>query len=547
MNKDVTDKGVSNKDIVDGYLSKHGYVIKKELLNEDQLLKLKTELRAKPLVDSKFTIGKPQDVTFPVYIETKNKIYIPKMFGIKKYGFPKSVLQNFEGKEWETEIEFAGQLYANQHEPADKLINSCKKNGGGILSLQTGGGKTISTLYVLSQLKGKTIIVVNKIPLMKQWENEISRFLPNARIGIIQGQNNVDTANKDIVIAMLQSLARIDYPKSLFEEFSVCVIDEIHNLGSQMFSKVLFKLCSKYTIGLSATPKRSDGCDYVFKWHIGEIVYESKSDRKGKCPIVKLLKIDSSDYKEINTINKFTGQKQIQFTSMLSELIEMPKRNKLILELIKENAKLNRRILVLSDRRSHLVYLKKQLDEDLSLTFTYGLFLGSMKASELERSKSSQVILATFQAFGEGVSEKDLDTLILVTPKKFTGHLKNTVKNESGKLEQIVGRIFRKEHISKHPLIIDLQDNFSVYKNQSAQRKVFYKQHFQELILEDEIVNLDNHLIENINLNCIEIKKRKGNKVINKITSNSIDNRENSSIHNNEKNQVITTFCFLDD
>lgn len=530
------------------YLSKHGYVIKKEFISDTEISKLKLELRARPLVDSKFTNGNNQDASFPVYIETKNKIYIPKMFGIKKYGFPKSVLQNFEGVLWKNQIDFAGKLYENQIGPVNTLIDACKNKGGGILSLQTGGGKTISTLYVLSQLKGKAIIVVNKIPLMKQWENEISRFLPNAKIGIIQGQNKVDISDKDIVIAMLQSLARIDYPNSLFEDFSVCVIDETHNLASQIFSKVLFKLCCKYTIGLSATPKRSDGCEYVFKWHLGEIVYESKSERKGKCPIVKLIKIDSSEYKEINTINKFTGQKQIQFTTMLNELIEMPKRNKLIIELIKENAKLGRRILVLSDRRSHLVNLKKEFDEDLSIPFTYGLFLGSMKITELEKSKASQVILATFQAFGEGVSEKDLDTLILVTPKKFTGHLKNTTKNESGKLEQIVGRIFRKEHVEIHPLIIDLQDNFSVYKNQSAQRKVFYKQHFKELIVEDEMINLDDFQIENIKITSIESKKKKGAKSSKKVMKKDveIDIINDVDVEQKEKN-LITKFCFLDD
>ena len=178
--------------------------------------------------------------------------------------------------------------------------------------------------------------------------------------------------------------------------------------------------------------------------------------------------------------NKNTGQSQIQFTSMLTDLIQMPKRNRLILEIIKDLVlRESRKILVLSDRREHLKSLKLLLDNDLHSNFTYGLFLGQMKQSDLERSRASQVILATFSAFGEGVSEKDLDTLILTTPKKFIGHLKKSTKNENGKLEQIVGRIFRKDHTEKHPMIIDLHDNFSVYKNQSAQRRTFYKEHFK--------------------------------------------------------------------
>jgi|688.fasta_scaffold06939_14 superfamily II DNA or RNA helicase len=490
------------------YLSKKGYVIKKDSISKEELVELKRILKARPLVDTKFTNNNNEDTSFSVYIETKNKMYIPKMFGISRYGQPNLFMPNYIGKEWENEIRFKGNLLERQKEPIDTLIENCKKKGGGILSMGTGSGKTVSLLYVLSKLKMKAIIVVNKIPLMKQWQNEIATFLPDAKVGIIQGKNNIDVEGKDIIIAMLQSLSRIDYPDSLFKDCAITVIDEIHNTGSQMFSKMLFKLCSKYTIGLSATPNRADGCEYVFKWHIGDVVYKSvNEERKGKPPIIRNLKIDSVDYKEICTMNRFTGKNTIQFTSMLSELVNMEKRNNLIIEIIKDCIKEKRRILVLSDRRTHLQKFYSFLDKDLNITFTYGLFLGSMKIAELEKSKSCDVILATYAAFGEGVSEKDLDTLILTSPKKFIGHLKNTTKNESGKLEQIIGRVFRKTHIERNPMIIDLQDNFSVYKTQSAGRRTFYKDHFKNAIFQNQSVNLDEHAdvkIEYIKNNKIE-------------------------------------------
>ena len=505
------------------YLSKRGYVLKKEYFTEDELLELKKELRARPLSDDKFNKNEP--VSFPIYVETKTKMYIPKMFGIKKFGYPESILDNYNGQLWETPIEFNGKLFDSQIEPCDALYNACIEKGGGILEAAAGCGKTLMCLNILSRLKSKTIIIVNKITLLNQWKTEIEKFLPNASIGILQGQKNVDIIDKDITVAMLQSLSRIDYPDELFKGISVTVVDECHNIGSEHFSKVLFKLCSKYTIGLSATPNRSDGCEYVFKWHIGDIVYKSTVERKGKPPIIKCLKITSEDgsYKEVFSTNKFTGQKTIQFTSMLSELIEMSKRNKLIIELIKNCIKEKRKILVLSDRRSHLVKLKELIDSDTTVTFTSGLFLGSMKIENLDKSKSCKVILATFAAFSEGVSVSDLDTLILTTPKKYIGHLKNTTKNESGKLEQIVGRIFRRTHIEQNPMIIDLQDHFSVYKNQSTGRKKFYKEHFKNGIFIDQTVNLDTFT----SINTIVTKK----------TTNSIKKNENN----------ILNYCLIED
>lgn len=472
---------------IPGRLSKHGYSILKQDLDPDELRDLKQTLTARPLVDTKYVTDDTL-INYPVYIETVNKIYIPKMFGVNKFG-KANESSSYSGQEWDRQIDFSGSLFDYQIEPVDKLIEACREHGGGILSLATGYGKTISTLYVLSKLSGKTIIIVNKIPLMNQWISEIKQFLPDAKIGIIQGQKKVEIHGCDIVVAMLQSLSKIDYPDILFSDFMVSVFDEVHNVSSRLFSKVLFKLTSKYSIGLSATPKRSDGCEYIFKWHLGDIVYEGASERQGKPPIIRMLKLNSEDYREVS-IERY-NQKQIQFTSMISELIEMKSRNNCIIETIIECTNENRKILVLSDRRSHLKTLFNLLEKKEDIHFTFGLFLGGMKTIELDKSRRCQVILATYSAFKEGISEKDLDTLLLTTPKKFIGHLKNTTKNESGSMEQIVGRIFRKKHIDIPPLIIDFQDNFSVYRAQAAGRNKFYKEHFANAIFEKCIINLN--------------------------------------------------------
>uniref|UniRef100_A0A6C0DZL3 Helicase ATP-binding domain-containing protein n=1 Tax=viral metagenome TaxID=1070528 RepID=A0A6C0DZL3_9ZZZZ len=470
------------------YLSKFGYVLCKDSLQPDEIYDLKNDLVGRP-IGGEFGGIKAKPDTYILYTETKNKLYIPKMYGLKKYGNPKEH-QMYLGSRFANTISFKGELLPLQIEASQKMLLSLSQKGGAILSLGTGLGKTTTCLHILSKLNKKTIVIVNKITLMKQWEEEIKKFLPEASIGFIQGQKNVDTHGKDIIIAMLQSLAKIDYPKELFEDIGCTVVDEIHNTSSKVFSKVLMKMCSQYTIGLTATPQRSDGCDYVFKWFIGDVVFTSKAKREGLIPIVYTIKLESVEYKEITIENKFTSKQQIQFTSMVTSLINMKKRNELIIEKLRNLVKEKRRILVLSDRREHLYILKGLLDEARE-SFSYGLFLGAMKMKDLQKSKCCQVILATYAAFGEGVSEKDLDTLFLVSPKKYVGHLQNSSKNESGKLEQIVGRIFRKDHIDIQPMIIDIQDNFSVYRNQSKQRMTFYKEHFTRLMYRSEHINLD--------------------------------------------------------
>ena len=114
-----------------------------------------------------------------------------------------------------------------------------------------------------------------------------------------------------------------EYPQNFLEEVGLVINDECHNVSSKIFSQVLFKTCSYYTIGLSASPNRSDNLEYVFKFHLGDIEYQAARGqvRSGKEPIVRAIKIKSGEYREISSVDRFTGKKRIQFTSMMSDLV----------------------------------------------------------------------------------------------------------------------------------------------------------------------------------------------------------------------------------
>ena len=89
---------------------------------------------------------------------------------------------------------------------------------------------------------------------MDQWKERIEFFLPDARVGKIQG-DVVKIEDKDIVIGMLQSISMKDYPDDVFNSFGFVIYDECHHLGAEVFSRSLIKVGCKYILGLSATPK----------------------------------------------------------------------------------------------------------------------------------------------------------------------------------------------------------------------------------------------------------------------------------------------------
>ena len=120
-----------------------------------------------------------------------------------------------------------------------------QKNGSGLLALHTGFGKTCLALNILSQLKKKTLIIVHKEFLLRQWLERIEQFLPDAKVGKIQAKT-IDTEDKDIVICMLQSLSMKEYPKEMFYEYGFTIVDECHHIGAEVFSRAFFKVVTKY-------------------------------------------------------------------------------------------------------------------------------------------------------------------------------------------------------------------------------------------------------------------------------------------------------------
>ena len=433
-------------------ISKRGYVIRKSILSDKEQSEIRKELTMVP-----YTLpGFQQDnKKFKLYLENENKFYLPKAFALQRFGVPD--LNKLKDSGDDIDIEFSGSMRDNQIPVIETFITACHKQGGGLICLGCGFGKTIISLKIVSLLKKKTLIVVHKEFLLNQWLERINEFLPQARVGRIQ-QNKVDIKNKDIVIAMLQSISMKDYPKDTFDSFGFVALDECHHLGAEVFSKALPKITSRYMLGLTATPDRKDGMKKVFEYYLGNIVYCIRG-REPEKVLVRLINYHCQDQQYCQEQFNFRGQ--INSPKMINQLAEDPVRLHLIIEQVKMSILEQRKILILSDRRNHLTECKEALDK-LEICST-GYYVGGSKPETLKESEEKDVILGTYSMASEGMDIPLLNTVILATPKS--------------DIEQSVGRILRqkKEHRLVDPLIIDIIDQISNFKRQSLHRKRHYK------------------------------------------------------------------------
>jgi superfamily II DNA or RNA helicase len=447
------------------YIGTRGYIIKKKFFTEKELNEVREDNTVKPFTTNDYGV---EEEPFQIYLESENKIYLPKFYGLDRFGKPEADVLP-EGHD--IDIDFSLTLKEEQKIPAQCTIKAYEEKGGGILSLPCGFGKTILALYFISILKKRTIVIVHKEFLMNQWIERIKFALPNAKVGIVQA-NKCQIEGYDIIIGMLQTLSMREFPENTFDSIGHVIIDECHRIPSRVFSKALMRINSKYMLGLSATPNRKDGLTKVLKYNIGDIIYSVKSHDKNIVKVERYL-LNSDDENYNKTVSNFRGS--AQSSTMINNIARCRNRTELIVQIIIDeiNKDENRQILVLSDRREHL-------DEICNLSKLKGLesvgyYVGGMKKEKLKESESCRLILGTYPMAKEGLDIPSLNGLILATP--------------ISDIVQSIGRIDRIKHSNIVPLIVDIVDKFSIYENQSRKRFALFKK--KKYQIEDIHYDLD--------------------------------------------------------
>ena len=437
-------------------LSNHGYKLKKCELESSLIKKIKSDLTVNPFTCNDY--GEKTEKRFSLYLESPNSLYLPRFYGSDHFG-PPSSCKISEGDS--IDIPFKGSMRDEQMPVINSYLDSAHKIGGGLISLQCGGGKTVISLYLLSLLKKKTIVIVHKDFLMTQWRDRILQFLPTARIGKVQ-QDTIDIENKDIVLAMVQSLSQKEYPANTFASFGLAIFDECHHLGAEIFSRSMSKVSSKYMLGLSATPNRKDGLRKVFEWFIGPMVYSAKTEHTDYIE-TRIYEYHSDD-PQYSKEEKLYNGKQC-FPRMINNVCEYEPRRLFISELVDREYQLGRKILILCDRREYLTWTLNYFNQKYSNKCA-GLYVGGMKPTELRDSQEKDIILGTFSMASEGMDIPKLNTIVFASPKS--------------DVVQSVGRILREKAKERqyHPLVIDIKEihpNLSMFGKQCDKRIKYYQ------------------------------------------------------------------------
>ena len=440
-------------------ITRFGYIIEKNALDQGTLNTIRNGLTVKPQKFGAFAaFGKSKDTSFPLYIEDDKYIGIPKYYGTELLGKPD--LNRLEVYAYPThDMNYIGTLRPHQTTIVNKILCGLDKHRGGLLIAGCGSGKTNMAIYIACHYQLKTLFITHKTFIKNQIINRIISTTNIKKVGIIQ-RKRVEI-DHPFVVGMVQSLCKINYDDTLFRDFGMIIIDEVHHMGARNFSKVYQKMSAKYMLGISAERTRPDGLYKIINWYMGPILHAEEQKPNDMVVVKTYHYLSQNTARTKLIINKYT--KEPDRSTMITNLIYIKKRNRFILRLILELFDQGKNILCLSGRLKQINLLYQLLHDNEYYKRHVGKYIGEMTEANLAKSATKQIILGTYNMAQEGLDIENLNVVIMCTPRSA--------------IKQSIGRILRKEIYEEHPIVIDIvDDSNAIFRRQYQIRTRYYRQ-----------------------------------------------------------------------
>jgi len=403
-------------------------------LSDSHLAKVNEELKIE--LNDKYSFG-PTKYMIPYEITDYDSVLLPFAYSVQKLNLKRRSRDLFTPMT----SPFEGELRDEQNVVKTEAISILNKKGSVILSMYCGFGKTITSINLACAIGMKTLVIVNKLVLMKQWEESINRFCPSAVVQKVTPKSKPDASANFLIINAINTPK---LSKEFFSTIGLVIVDEAHLIMAETVSKCMQSISPRYLIGLTATPYRPDGLDALLEFYFGidKIIRELWREHL-------VYKVETG----FEPIVELTAQGRMNWGSVLDSQSKDKTRNELIVDIISHFKERN--FLVMVKRVEQGELLEKMLLER-------GEDVTSLVGARQTFEVSSRILIGTCSKVGTGFDHPRLDTLLLAADVEeyFIQYLGRCMRTRDGT-----------------PIVFDIVDDNGVLKKHYNTRKKIYLKH----------------------------------------------------------------------
>jgi len=293
-----------------------------------------------------------------------------------------------------------------------------------LIVMATGTGKTALVAFFYKQLfsqmgrKPKLLYISHQQEILSQARRTFQSVLKDHQFGVDFYDGSSISPSDDQIFATIQTLSRhLELVKD--KPFDLVVYDEAHHIQASTYKQVYetLKAVSSQIIGLTATPKRTEGFDVKDYFFDGEYAYQLDLATALNRNLLSnfdyyFIKDDSVDLHQVDITTQ---------TKLLSQKLSQVKRNEFVYENLVKYIGINRHdvsVLIFCVDINHANSVAHYLSEkNEKVAVLFGETNKEARKIFIENFKNKEInYLCVVDIFNEGVDVPSIDHLFLLRP-----------------------------------------------------------------------------------------------------------------------------------
>ena len=303
------------------------------------------------------------------------------------------------------------ELKDHQQKALDALKEMRKAHESiGLLHHATGTGKTVTAVSDAKRMGKKTLFLAHTIELVEQAAKTFRELWSDVTTGVFaDNQKDRDTF---VICGSIQSIAlHLDEFKE--DEFSYLIIDEAHHAAADTYQKVLSYFKPDFTLGLTATPERTDEADIldIFKHTVHRLDIQTAVEI-GELVPVRCIRIHTNI--DLSKVRFHSVQYHIRD---LESKIFVPERNQLIVDTWLQYVKDKRTVIFCASVKHAEEIAERLYRAGVTAEAVSGAMKASLRQEVMERFQKGEVkVLCACDLLNEGWDCPETEVLFMARP-----------------------------------------------------------------------------------------------------------------------------------